>query len=315
MLNLFGLDLPEASAHAHRVDLLFGGFSVLILFLAGPVFILIVAFAIRYRRGKQANREHAPNRSVALEVSWTIIPFLLIIGFFIVSARMFFALHAPPPNAMTISVVAKQWMWKFQHAEGQAEINTLHVPIGQPVRLTMTSQDVIHSLYVPVLRLKQDVLPGRYTEIWFNATRPGVYHLFCAEYCGLDHARMGGSFIALKPSDYARWLATQASGGSLAADGGDLYRRLGCGACHGADAAARAPSLEGLYGSVVTLADGSKVAAGDQYLRDAILDPNAQLVAGFTPTMPTYRGAIGEEGAIKLTAYIRTLQNVPGRAR
>ena len=315
MLSLFGLDLAEASAHAHRVDLLFGAFSLLILLLAGPVFILIVGFAIRYRRGKKANREHAPNRNVALEVSWTIIPFLLIIGFFIVSARLFFAMHQPPPDAMAVSVVAKQWMWKFQHAEGQAEINTLHVPIGQPVRLTMTSQDVIHSLYVPALRLKQDVLPGRYTELWFNATRPGVYHLFCAEYCGLDHSGMGGSFVAMKPGDYARWLANQASGGSLAVEGGNLYRRLGCGACHGAGSTMRAPPLDGLYGSVVTLADGSEVTAGDQYIRDAVLDPNAQVVAGYRPVMPAYRGAIGEEEAIKLAAYIRTLNNVPRGAR
>jgi len=315
MLKLLGLDLPEASAHAAHVDTLIGAFTVLILLLAGPVIVLMFAFGIRYRRGKQVNREHAPNRNVALEVSWTIVPFLLILGFFIVSAKMFFTIHEPPADAMSISVVAKQWMWKFQHPEGQAEIDTLHVPVGQAIKLTMTSQDVIHSLYIPALRLKQDVLPGRYTQLWFTADRPGTYHLFCAEFCGLDHATMGGSFVVLPPAAYARWLAAQASGGSLATAGGALYRRLGCGACHGSDDTARAPRLTGLYGSTVTLAGGQRVVADDQYLHDAILDPNAQETAGYKPIMPTYRGVIGEEEAMQLVAYIRSLKSVPEERR
>lgn len=312
MLNLFGLSLPQASAHAQHVDMLIGAFSLLILFLAGPVIVLIFAFAIRYRRGKDVNRDHAPNRNVWLEVSWTIIPFLLILGFFVVSAKMFFSIHEPPADAMPISVVAKQWMWKFQHPQGQSEINTLHVPIGQPVKLTMTSQDVIHSLYVPALRLKQDVLPGRYTELWFTATRPGTYHLFCSQFCGLDHATMGGSVVAMEPGAYGSWLSTQASGGSLATAGATLYRKFGCGACHAGDGRTRAPSLNGLYGSKVTLEGGRQIVADDQYLRDAILDPNAQVTAGYKPIMPTYRGLIGEEEAMQLAAYIRAMKNVPG---
>jgi cytochrome c oxidase subunit 2 len=307
--------LPEASAHAAHVDTLIGAFTLLILLLAGPVIVLIFAFGIRYRRGKTVNREHAPNRNVALEVAWTIVPFVLILGFFVVAAKMFFAIHEPPPGAMQISVVAKQWMWKFQHPEGQSEIDMLHVPAGVPVHLTMTSQDVIHSLYIPSLRLKQDVLPGRYTDLWFNADRPGTYHLFCAEYCGTDHAVMGGGFIVMTPSAYSRWLAIQVSGGSLASAGAVLYRRLGCGACHDAGATVRAPSLSGLYRSIVTLADGTKVVANDQYLRDAILDPNAQVAAGYPPIMPTYRGAIGEEEAVKLVAHLRQLKNVPEERR
>lgn len=303
--------LPEASAHAAHVDTLIAAFSLLILFLTGPIILLIFGFAVRYRRGKEVNREHAPNRSVALEVSWTIVPFVLILGFFIVSAKMYFTIHEPPATATTISVVAKQWMWKFQHPEGQGEINTLHVPVGQPIRLTMTSQDVIHSLYVPALRLKQDVLPGRYTDLWFTATRPGTFHLFCAEFCGLDHAVMGGNFVAMEPQAYARWLARQASGGSLSVAGGELYRQLGCGSCHDAGSAIPAPQLTGVYRSRITLADGRQVTADDQYLRDSILDPNAQLTAGYRPIMPTYRGLIGEEDAMKLVAYLRDLRNVP----
>jgi cytochrome c oxidase subunit 2 len=204
-------------------------------------------------------------------------------------------------------------MWKFQHPGGQGEIDMLHVPTGQPVRLTMTSQDVIHSLYIPALRIKQDVLPGRYTDLWFTADRPGTYHLFCAEFCGTDHAVMGGGFVVMPPSDYAAWLAGQASGGSLAVAGGVLYRRLGCGACHAPGASVSAPTLNGLYGSSVTLADGSHVAADDQYLHDAILAPNAAVTAGYKPIMPSYRGAIGEEEVTKLVAYLKTLHSVPGR--
>jgi cytochrome c oxidase subunit 2 len=302
---------PAASSHAVHVDELIGGFSLLALLLAGPVFVLLFAFAIRFRRGKQVDRTPREDSNVALEVSWSIIPFALILGFFGIAARMYFDLREPPPDAMAISLVAKQWMWKFQHPEGQGEINMLHLPVGQPVRLTMTSQDVIHSLYIPALRLKQDVLPGRYTELWFTADRPGTYHLFCAEFCGTDHAVMGGGFVAMKPGDYARWLDNHASGGALAVQGGMLYRRLGCGACHDAGAAVSAPPLHDLYGSSVTLADGRTVRADDQYLRDAILDPNTQLTAGYRPIMPTYRGAIGEAEAMKLVAYLK--QKGPAR--
>ena len=309
------LNLREASEHAAHVDLLTGAFGLLVLVLAGSIFVLIFAFAIRYRRGKEVSREHAPNRNVWLEVSWSVIPFLLILAFFIVSAKMFFTIHEPPADAMPISVVAKQWMWKFQHAGGQSEINELHIPVGQPVRLTMTSQDVIHSLYIPALRLKQDVLPGRYTDMWFTADRPGSYHLFCAEFCGTDHAVMGGRFVAMEPGAYARWLAGQASGGSLATEGAMLYRQLGCGACHDSGASARAPALAGLYRSRVTLADGRHVVADDQYLHDAILDPNRQVTAGYDPIMPTYRGVIDEGAAMKLVAYIRILRTVPGEHR
>lgn len=306
MIGLFPF-APAASAHARHLDTLIGGFSVLVALLAGPVIVLIFAFAVRYRRGKRVDRTRSEGRNVWLEVSWSVILFVLILGFFAVAARMYFALHEPPPDTVPITVVAKQWMWKFQHPTGQAEINRLHVPIGQPVRLTMTSQDVIHSLYVPALRIKQDVLPGRYTELWFTADRPGTYHLFCAEFCGTDHAAMGGGLIALAPGDYARWLADAGGGGSLAAQGAALYARLGCGSCHDAGAAVRAPPLGGLFGSTVTLADGTTRRADEQYLRDAILDPNAQIAAGYRAIMPTYRGIVDEAAAMKLVAYLRSL--------
>ena len=302
---------PAASQHAGHIDLLIGAFSLLVLLLAGPVFILIFAFAIRYRRGKKVDRSLNQGRNVWLEVSWSVIPFLLILAFFAIAARIYIHLREPPAGALPVSVVARQWMWKFQHPQGQAEINMLHVPTGQPIRLTMTSQDVIHSLYIPALRIKQDVLPGRYTDLWFTADRPGTYHLFCAEFCGTDHAVMGGSFVAMPPGDYATWLAGQTSNASLAVQGGTLYARLGCGACHGGGAAVRAPSLKGLYGATVTLTDGQSVRADDQYLRDAILEPNKQQVAGYPPIMPTYRGVVDEAQAMALVAWLRTQRQVP----
>lgn len=307
MLKLLGLDLPEASAHAAHVDQLIGAFSVLILLLAGPVIVLMFAFGIRYRRGKQVNRDHAPNRNVALEVSWTILPFLLILGFFIVSAKMFFTIHEPPADAMSISVVAKQWMWKFQHPEGQGEIDELHVPVGRPVKLVMASQDVIHSLYIPSLRLKQDVVPGRYTTMWFTADRPGVFGLACAEFCGTDHSVMGGKFIALDAADYSRWLERAPADETLAVAGAKIFRARGCSGCHGPSATVHAPRLEGLYGRAVPLASGEIVTADAQYIRDSILLPHKQVAAGYPDIMPTFANTLSEEELLMLVAYIQSL--------
>lgn len=306
MLNGIFPALPEASAHAAAVDHLFEAFAVLSALLVGPVFILIFVFAIRYRRGKDVNRDHAPDRKVWLEVSWSLVPTLLILGFFIVSAKLFYNLHNPPQDGMPITVIAKQWMWKFQHPQGQREINELHVPVGQPILLNMTSQDVIHSLYIPALRIKQDVLPGRYTSLWFTATRPGRYRLHCAEYCGLDHATMGGTFVAMTPGAYADWLDRQPEGNTPEQRGAALYRRLDCDSCHGAGSAARAPDLDGIAGRQVTLANGRSVTADDQYLHDAIMDPNLHVVTGYRAIMPTYTDQIDEAEVADLIAYLKT---------
>ena len=213
--------------------------------------------------------------------------------------------ESPPADAQTIYVVAKQWMWKVQHPNGVREINRLHVPLGVPVRLTMTSQDVIHSFYVPAFRVKQDVLPGRYTQLWFEATQLGTFRLFCTQYCGLDHAKMGGAVIVMRPPDYARWLRSNGAGTTLAARGAVLFRRSGCSGCHGANASVHAPDLDGLYGRVVHLADGSSVIADDAYIRDSILLPQKQVVAGYAPIMPSFQGQLGEEDLLALIAYFK----------
>lgn len=297
----------QASAHAGAVDLLVYGFSILIIALSAPVFILIVVFAVKYRRGKPANRLHAADRNVWLEVSWSVVPFCLLLVFFVWSTWLYFGLHKPPEGALEIDVVAKRWMWKFQHPGGQWEIDELHVPVGEAVKLQMISQDVIHSLYMPALRLKQDVLPGRYTQMWFKADKPGVYRLTCAEFCGADHSTMGGRFVVMTEQDYARWLQQSDVDQTLAAQGETLFRTYGCSGCHGPAATVHAPSLDGLYQSPVALQSGETVVADEQYIRDSILLPQQQIAAGYPPIMPTYAHVLQEDDLIKLVAYIKSL--------
>jgi cytochrome c oxidase subunit 2 len=295
------------SAHAAGVDRLFVEVVVLVLMLSAPVFILTIVFAFRYRRGKPADRRHAPRRNVWVEVSWAVIPFLLLIAFYVQATEQFADLYRPPAGAMPIDVVAKQWMWKFQHPEGQQEINELHVPAGVPVTLTMASQDVIHSLFIPALRIKQDVVPGRYTHMWFRADRPGSYQLLCAEFCGTDHSLMGGHFIVMTPGDYATWLQRSRVDDTLAAQGAALFRSRGCSGCHGPSSTVHAPPLEGLFGSTVPLQDGRTVIADAQYIRDSILLPQSQIAAGYPPIMPTFQNQLSEDEVLKLVAYVESL--------
>jgi cytochrome c oxidase subunit 2 len=287
---------PErASVHAGHVDVLMWGFTAIVALLSGPVFVLLAVFASKYRRGKAADRTGASDHSVGIEVAWAVVPFLLTVGFFVYAAWL------------AIDVVAKQWMWKFQHPQGQSEIDDLHVPVGQPVKLVMTSQDVIHSLYLPALRIKQDVLPGRYTTLWFNADRVGTYMIACAEFCGTDHSVMGGRLFVMRQADYARWLATVPAGPDLAGRGRTLYGRLGCGGCHDAGSSIRAPSLAGVAGSPVPLADGRVVVADGQYLHDAIVLPNKDVAAGYASVMPTYGNMVDEGDLAALVAYLQSM--------
>jgi cytochrome c oxidase subunit 2 len=306
----------QASAYSAELDRLVLAFTVLIVLLSAPVFFLMIGFAVKYRRGRTANRRHPVNQKVGLEISWAVIPFVALLVFYVWSTRLYFDQHRPPSNALEIAVVAKQWMWKFQHPGGQREIDELHVPVGRPVLLTLASQDVIHSLYVPALRLKQDVVPGRYTRLWFNADAIGDYRLQCAQFCGADHAVMGGFVHALAPSDYARWLEQADTDQSLAGQGAALFRSRGCSGCHGAAATVKAPPLEGLFGHEVPLGDGSVVTADAQYIRDSILLPHAQVAAGYPDIMPTFQNVLGEDDVLKLVAYIKSLAaDPPSRPR
>lgn len=300
---------PEsASNFAGPVDTLYFYLVGVSLFFTVLIFLLIAVFAIKYRRRSETERPRPIHGHLQLELLWTVIPLIIVMTMFGWSAKLYFDMYTPPGRAMEIYVVGQQWMWKIQHPAGQREINELHVPVGRPVKLIMTSQDVIHSFYVPAFRVKRDVVPGRYTTLWFEATKTGEYHLFCAEYCGTEHSRMIGRVVVLDQAGYERWLrGGMAPGQSLAALGETLFQERGCVTCHREESGALGPSLVGLYGRTVTLQDGRTVLADEGYLRESILRPAAKIVAGYPPIMPAYEGQISEEGILQLIAYIRSL--------
>ena len=307
--------LPEASTAAGHVDGIFFllmGISAAVIALVGA---LIVVFSIRYRRGSNASRGPLPEViSSEFEIGWTAATFFLFLFIFWWAASAQITNVAPPKDAMEVHVVAKQWMWKLEHPSGAKEIDALHVPVGRPVKLIMTSQDTIHDFYVPAFRMKQDVLPGRYTQEWFQATRTGVFPLECAEYCGTDHAKMGGQVFVMTPADYARWSAAQPNGDDLAHQGARLYTQLGCAACHGGGGGggAQGPSLSNLYGSTIRLADGRMVKVDEQVLHDSLIAPDRYPMAGWPQAMPSYAKAADEEQLIQLVAYLKSLSTRPG---
>ena len=303
----------QASTLAPRVDALYIFLIGVSTVFAGLIFVLLFYFVIKYRRRTEAEQPLPVVGNLRLELLWTVIPLGLTMGMFLWGASLFFTTMRPPNDALEIYVVGKQWMWYFQHAEGLREINELHVPIGRPVKLIMTSQDVIHSLYVPAFRIKMDVVPGRYTSIWFEATKTGEYHLFCAEYCGTAHAGMGGSVHVMRPTQYEQWLGGGGEREPMAMAGERLFEQLGCGSCHRADAGGRGPVLRGLFGKPVQLATGERVIADERYLRDSILNPLSQIVAGYPPIMPPYVGQISEEGLLQIIAYIKSSGQENGR--
>lgn len=297
----------QASTMAPRVDALYFYLLAVSGFFSLLIAVLVIVFAIKYRRRSEQELPGGIEGSLKLEVAWSVIPLLIALSFFFWGAKLFFAMNRPPNDAIEISVVGKQWMWKIQHADGQREINELHVPVGRPVRLTMTSEDVIHDFFVPAFRMKKDVVPGRYAIAWFQATRTGRYHLFCAQYCGTRHSAMIGWIDVMEPVAYQAWLSGGAGGESLAAAGAKLFAQHACNTCHRSDSLARGPNLQGLFGQKVQLADGRTVIADETYIRESIVNPNAKLVAGFQPIMPTFQGLISEEGILQLVTYVKSL--------
>lgn len=274
------------------------------------IFSMIVVFALRYRRQHGHEAEQIEG-STALEITWSVVPLGIFLVIFAWGAFIFFQERTPPRDASEIYVVAKQWMWKLEHVEGQREINELHVPVGRDVKMIMTSQDVIHSFYIPAFRIKQDVLPGRYTTAWFRATKPGVYHLFCAEYCGSQHSGMIGQIVVMEPAQYEAWLSGGSSSGSLASNGESIFQQLGCVTCHRSDTQGRGPNLAGIFGKPVQLEDGLTVVADENYVRESILSPSAKVVKGFKPIMPVFQGLVSEEQLTELVAYVKSLSAAP----
>jgi cytochrome c oxidase subunit II len=304
---------PRASEMARDIDFLFFTTLGVTIFFSTLIAVLIFYFMVKYRRKSPAEvGKEAQGNKLLLEVAWIVVPLVLVLGIFTWGAQIYFSAARPPAGATQFYVVGKQWMWKIEHPSGKREINELHVPRGQAIKLKMTSEDVIHSFFIPAMRVKADVIPGRYTTLWFKPDTVGTYHLFCTQYCGAEHSRMVGSVIVMEPTEYEAWIAgTTATGGRGVASGEELFVTKACNTCHRPDTPARAPMLWGLFGKAVALHDGQTVAADETYIRESIVNPAARVVAGYQPIMPTYRGQLTEEEIIQLIRYIQSLKPTP----
>ena len=307
-LTNFAIIPPEASKIAPQVDALLVFMTLVSLVGLTLVGLIVTTFSILYRRDRNPVATQVEG-STLLEATWTIIPLGLFLVMFVWGSVLYFRIYTPPPNAMNIYIVGKQWMWKAEHPGGQHEINSLHIPIGKPIQLTLISQDVFHSFSIPAFRVKREAIPGRYTTVWFEATKPGTYHLFCTQYCGTQHSGMIGDIVVQTPDQYKNWLASSTSGASLSQNGERLFASLSCGSCHNGQPDSRGPSLANVYGSKLQLTTGQPVLVDEAYLRQAILNPSAHITLGYAPIMPTYQGQISEEGLISLVEYIKNLNS------
>ncbi len=299
--------LPEASANASELDWLLLALLGISLAVLALVFGLIWLYVIRYRASHALDRGKIGQKNWRFEVAWTAATLVLFFCLFVWGANLYVRQVRPPSDALKIYVVGKQWMWKVEHPGGQREINALHVPVDTDIQLLMTSEDVIHDFAIPAFRLKHDVLPGRFETLWFRPVATGDYHLFCTQFCGTDHSVMGGAVTVLSRPDYQRWLATSASSPTLAEQGRALFTQYGCAGCHYGGSSVRAPSLVGVFGGPVPLSDGTVVTADEKYIRDSILMPKLQIVAGYEPRMPSFAGVIPEDDLIRLIAFIKSL--------
>jgi len=300
---------PSASTLSGKVDALYFYVSGVTVFFVLLISLVLAFFVIKYRRRSPYEIPRPIAGSHKLETLWSVIPFVIAMSMFAWGAQLYFQMYRPPQNAAEIYVVGKQWMWKIQHSTGQREINELHVPVGRKIKLIMTAEDTIHDFFVPAFRMKADVLPGRYTTQWFEATTPGTYHLFCAEYCGMNHSGMIGSIIVMQPSEFDNWLSGNAAQQSPAVAGQQLFQSLGCVSCHGANGeGGRGPALVGLFGRKVFLTNGQTIIADEAYVRESIENPQAKLVSGFGPIMPTFQGQVTPEQLIQIMSFIKSLQ-------
>jgi cytochrome c oxidase subunit 2 len=299
---------PEsASTMAPRVDALYFFLLGLAVFFSLLIAGLITYYALKFRRRSPRAIGAQSHGNLVLELAWTVIPLMITMVIFVWGAGLYFAMSRPPDDALDIYVVGKQWMWKFQHLDGQREINELHVPVGRAVRLIATSEDVIHDWFVPAFRVKADVIPGRYVNIWFQATKPGRYHLFCAEYCGTKHSGMTGEVVVMQPREYQVWLGGGETGGTLASAGERLFVDLACNTCHRPDSQGRGPVLDGLIGRTVKLQSGESIVADEAYVRESILNPSAKITSGYQPIMPTFQGLVTEEQVLQIIEYVKSL--------
>jgi len=315
MFTNFPFFPQAASEQAGQIDALYFFLVAVTAFFTALIAIMVVVFAVKFRRKHDDEVGEAIHGSLALELLWTVIPLGITMVMFVWGAQVFFHMTRPPKGAMEIYVVGKQWMWKAQHMDGAREINELHVPIGRPVKLIMGSEDVIHSFFIPEFRVKADVIPGRLNTLWFTATKPGRYHLFCTQYCGTKHSAMIGWVTAMEPAEYEAWLGGGGAGGTMADAGAKLFQDLACATCHLDNGQGRGPVLKGAFGKPVTLQTGQTVTIDDAYVRESILNPQAKVVAGFQPIMPTFQGLVTEEQLLQLIAYVKSLGEQQGATK
>ena len=304
----------QASTFAWQVDLLYAYLIIVSIAFTIPIVVAIFYFGLRYREKEKYATPDEMHGSIMLETVWSIIPFVISMTIFLGGAYVYYNQYRIPDDpAMEVYVVGKQWMWKLQHSTGQREINELHVPVGRKVKLTMTTEDVLHDFSIPAFRTKADVVPGRYTYLWFEATKPGKYHLFCAEYCGLNHSGMGGWVYVMEQRDFDNWLSGNVSGQTPVEQGRDLFEnKLGCASCHAGGPQQRGAKLEGIFGKEVKFVGGGSATVNEEYIRNSILNPSSQVVEGFQPIMPTFKGQVTEEQLVSLVAYIKSLSGVTG---
>ncbi len=301
---------PErASTIAGQVDAVFLFTLAVAVFFIALISAVIIFFMIRYKRRREDSIGKPTREYAVLELTWTIVPLVILLFIFAWGAKVFFAASRPPSNAVEYYCTGKRWMWKFQHPEGNREINTLHVPVNTPIKVSITSEDVIHSFFVPAFRVKMDAVPGRYTTAWFQAKKVGTYHLFCAEYCGAGHSKMIGHIIVMEPHDYEQWLQGSLPETSIASNGKQLFSDKSCITCHRADTNARAPYLQNAYGKDVKLTNGDVVKFDDGYIRESIMNPQAKVVQGYQPIMPTFKGQLSEDELRELIMYIKSLSD------
>ena len=308
MLSGIPLLPTQGSTFASEVDNLYFFIVAVTAFFAILVVVLVLYFAIKYRDDTGLKVGAPITGSIPLEIGWSLVPFLVAMAIFVWATAVFFHAVRPPDQTLEVYSTGKRWMWRFQHVDGQREIDELHVPVGRPVKLIMTSEDVIHDVFVPAFRVKADVIPGRYTHLWFTPTKPGSYHLFCAEYCGTRHSGMIGQIVVMEPNDYQAWLSGGAEEGSLASAGQKLFQDLACNTCHRPDAQGRGPVLQNLFGKSVELTSGERIVVDEAYIRESILNPQAKVAVGFQPIMPTFQGLVTEEGLLELIEYVKSLK-------
>ncbi len=308
--NNFPLSPPRASNFAQEYDAIFYALVGLTAFFTLVVGVAVIFFAIRYKKGTRADRSRPMYENLFLELTWTIVPLVIGLVMFYFGTSLYVKMRTPPKNATEVFVIGKQWMWHVQHGNGVRENNTLHVPVGVPIKLTMISQDVLHAFYIPAFRVQEHVVPGRYTQLWFTPTEIGEYHLFCNMYCGTQHSEMGGKVVVMSQKEFASWLSEGGQSSaplSMEQAGAKIYNKVGCNNCHGAEDTLRAPSLYGIYNKRRTFADGTSLIADEEYMRSSILRPYDHITSGYGQTMPIYEGQVTEEDVLNLVAYIKVL--------